>query len=218
MIDRPIWQRPRVAARSLLDELRTRRIGEFATLGPQQMLLILPSGAHGVFVPRVPPRTTPSVAGAAQPACTPAAARVNDPSLEPTCATSAAAAAAATNAAFPPFDLSVIRACELYLWGLHGTYERQLMGLEDEWCTFIAPTAEEQAEEAAQLRRFTLRQERVIGEMRISREEWLHLAMQMQKLWDAEEPSRADATQPLSAGAAGAQEDVDALVDGDDSL
>ena len=36
----------------LLQALRERGVGELATLGPKQMLLIYPSGAHGVFVPR----------------------------------------------------------------------------------------------------------------------------------------------------------------------
>lgn len=40
------------ALSALLAELQARGIGEVATLGPGQMLLILPAGAHGVFVPR----------------------------------------------------------------------------------------------------------------------------------------------------------------------
>jgi len=39
------------ALASLLSDLQSRGIGEVATIGPAQMLLILPTGAHGVFVP-----------------------------------------------------------------------------------------------------------------------------------------------------------------------
>ena len=45
------------ALRHLLTTLAERGIGEVATIGPKHLLLILPSGAHGVFVPRVASET-----------------------------------------------------------------------------------------------------------------------------------------------------------------
>lgn len=41
------------ALRELLGTLEARGIGEVATIGPNQVLLILPFAAHGVFVPTV---------------------------------------------------------------------------------------------------------------------------------------------------------------------
>eukprot|EP00965_Chrysotila_dentata_P230517 6197818-Pleurochrysis_carterae.AAC.1 len=41
------------ALAALLTQLEAQGIGTLTTIGPKQMLLILPSGAHGVYVPRV---------------------------------------------------------------------------------------------------------------------------------------------------------------------
>ena len=43
-------ERQKAMVDALLAELRARGIGQLATIGPKQMLLILPAGAHGVFV------------------------------------------------------------------------------------------------------------------------------------------------------------------------
>ena len=66
------------ALADLLRDLERRRVGEVATVGPGQMLLILPFGSHGVFVPDV-----------------------------------------AKNAHLERFDLSLIRAVEIYLRPLY---------------------------------------------------------------------------------------------------
>ena len=71
----------------LLVELERRKIGQVSTIGPEQMMLILPGGSHGVFVP----------------------------------------AAGPANPSVQPFQVSLIRAAELYLWPMYESHERRLM-------------------------------------------------------------------------------------------
>ncbi|GHP07849.1 hypothetical protein PPROV_000659100 [Pycnococcus provasolii] len=139
----------------LLRTLRERGVGEVATLGPKQMLLIFPSGAHGVFVPR----TTPPA-----------------------------------NAPLPRFDFSVIRAAEIFAWPTHEHYEAALMA-EGEgdaaWCSFLPMSDAERAEEERRSRRFEEHQAALIDEMRLTREDWLLLAMRMQRRWERERATTA---------------------------
>ena len=143
----------------LLQALRERGVGELATLGPKQMLLIYPSGAHGVFVPR----TTLSA-----------------------------------NAPLPKFDFSVIRAAEIFAWPTHEHYDAALMS-EGEgdaaWCSFLPMSDAEREEEERRSRRFEEHQAALIDEMRITREDWLLLAMRMQRRWERE---RATASSEMS--------------------
>ena len=76
------------ALASLLATLQQRRVGQTATIGPGQLLLILPAGAHGVFVPRVPAGGSHAVGAHAGGGDAPGIA---------------------------PFELSLIRAAEIYV-------------------------------------------------------------------------------------------------------
>lgn len=138
------------ALRALLAELERRGIGELATIGPKQMLLILPAGSHGVYVPR--------------------------PSLNPSLA---------------PFDLSVIRAAELYVWPVHQLFEARLSGAGPRaWYEVLSLTAEEAAREAKLLDRFAALQERACAELQLSRQEWTYAATCLSRRWDAERAAR----------------------------
>ena len=141
-------QRGPAALAALLDELGARGIGEDATIGPQQMLLILPFGAHGVFVPR--PRDNPSL---------------------------------------PPFEVSLIRAAEIYISPVYDLYERRLR--DDGWSTPLPLTEEEWARDAALLAQFSAAQERVCAELGVTRQDWFYLATCLQQRWDAERPPPA---------------------------
>lgn len=152
------------ALSQLLDALAARGIGELATLGPKQMLLILPAGAHGVYVPRVPNA-------------------VHSPELH-------------------PFEWSVIRAAELYVWPVHQILEAELMrgdGGGGEWCEFIEPSAEESERDERLLDRFGACQEKVCAELGLSREDWLYVATRLQQRWDTEQQQRPHGAEPEGA-------------------
>ena len=185
------------ALRRLLTELSARGIGEVATIGPKQMLLILPMGAHGVFVPRAPP--PPSGAGPELAACVQA------------------------NAPLPPFDLSVIRAAELFVSPVTSHYERALVGAGDEaWRNVLELSASEVAEEAEQVRAFAAQQKAVCSAMGIGREEWLWLATRLQREWDAAAAPAGGEGEMAKAAASGVADDDSPsdgdIVDADESL
>ena len=146
------------ALASLLDVLHAKGIGECCTIGAGQMLLILPFGAHGVFVPR------PSA----------------NPSLR-------------------PFELSMIRAAELYVAPVCDAYEHRLR--EPDWNQFLDTTPEERTREAALLQTFAARQADICTELGVSRNDWLYLATLLQRRWDAEQPT-ADGSDAEDEGGA----------------
>lgn len=133
------------ALASALATLEREGVGETATLGPGQMLLILPAGAHGVFVPR--------------------------PSANPT---------------LPPFELSVIRAAEVFIWPVYTLYERRYLSAAAWGDPPFALTEAERDTEAAQERAFEERQERVCAELGLAREEWFTLARRLWAKWERE--------------------------------
>ena len=159
---------------SLLVELEARKIGHVSTIGPHQMMLILPAGAHGVFVPSV-----------------------------------------AANPTLQPFEISVIRAAELYLWPLYLSHERQLMAIvtqapqaasaaasntSDARAAVMAPTApwhailelteEEKRREAELSAQFAAAQNRLCAELGLTRDEWFRLAQQLCQTWESEKEDR----------------------------
>ena len=171
---------------ALLAFLRCRGIGEIATLTPKQMLLILPSGAHGVFVPRVPPPH----AGAA---CAPA---------------SSGSGAPQENDGLPPFDFSVIRAAELYAQPTDAFYSSRLMGDGDAWCRLIEQTDAERSEEELRLQAFTARQEALCNELQLTRDDWLYFAMRLQQQWEAvAQPALPPPSSPPKPASAPAPQD-----------
>ena len=133
------------ALASALATLEREGVGETATLGPGQMLLILPAGAHGVFVPR--------------------------PSANPT---------------LPPFELSVIRAAEVFIWPVYSLYERRYLSAARWSEPPFALTEAERDAEAAQARAFEERQERVCAELGLARDEWFTLARRLWAKWEGE--------------------------------
>ena len=230
------------ALAGLIAELDRRGIGERATLGPAQMLLILPFGAHGVYVPVQP-----------QPPAAAATAAAHANAHE----SSASASASASGSASPPepFELSVIRAAELFARKVCDVYEARLMrgvglgrftggggeggggsGLPPEeeaaakdsagkeevtpsnemWREVLPLTIEERADEAARVREFTRRQEVLCEEMGLSKGDWLWAATRMQRAWDAERERQARSTRRRGDGTAADEDDGDDGDDGDD--
>lgn len=163
----------------LLAELEARKIGHVSTIGPQQMMLILPGGAHGVFVPSV-----------------------------------------ASNPTLQPFEVSLIRAAELYVWPLYLSHERRLMAtatraspasstaeqsesaaarrtVESEavvtsappWHAILELTEEEKVRETELSARFGAAQNRLCEELLLSKDEWFRLAQQLCQRWESEKVS-----------------------------
>lgn len=120
---------------SVLKELDTISIGSLAVLGPGQLALIRPFGAHGVWVP-----------------------------------------ATALNPEVPPFQVSLIRAAELFVRPVMKSSRQHLMG--DGWNNVLAPTARE----LAQVKSFSSHQRSICKEMGLSKHDWLWLS---RKLWEA---------------------------------
>ena len=124
-------RRGAAALAALLDQLHARGIGERATLGPGHMLLILPFGAHGVFVPR-----REGTGGSAEKS---ASAEKGDGGErggggqqggggEQGGSGQISQGPPLLNPSLDPFDLSVIRAAELFVRPVCDVYEAQLMG------------------------------------------------------------------------------------------
>ena len=203
-------QQGAAALATLLAALRERGVGQVATIGPRQMLLILPWSAHGVYVPRVaappPAAAAPSDAPPPASACAPTAANANanananastvpPPSaaaaaVSAAAAAASAAAAAAANAALPRFDLSVIRAAECFVWPLYEANVRRLMAstaADASWCDFVPLSREQREAEAHLLERFAAQQQTVLEALELTRSEWLFLASRLQERWEAEE-------------------------------
>lgn len=146
---------PRALA-SMIATLQQQRVGETATIGPGQLLLILPAGAHGVFVPRVPAGGGHVDGGHA-------------PGIAPGIA---------------PFELSLIRAAEIYVWQLYALHERRCTAAG--WATPFALTTEEREAEATQARAFEARQQAVCAELDLGRDEWFTLARRLWAKWETE--------------------------------
>ena len=130
--------------------MERRGVGETATIGPGQLLLILPAGVHGVFVPRVPAGGGDAGGGDAP--------------------------------GIAPFELSLIRAAEIYVWPLYALHERQCATAD--WAAPFALTAEEREAEAAQSRAFEARQQAVCTELGLGRAEWFALARRLWAKWE----------------------------------
>ena len=163
------------ALAALLAEYSARGIGEVATIGPKQMLLILPEGAHGVFVPpSSPPYYKPTPAMAAT-----SGGGGSD--------STAAVINGAIAAVHKPHELSVIRAAEMFVAPVAAHYEKVLFTKQG-WLQPIALTEAEAAAEAAQLEAFAAAQEGVMAAMGngLSRSEWLFLATRLQRKWEDE--------------------------------
>ena len=143
------------ALASLLATLQQRRVGQTATIGPGQLLLILPAGAHGVFVPRVPAGGSHAVGAHAGGGDAPGIA---------------------------PFELSLIRAAEIYVWPLYALHERRCATAG--WAAPFALTAEEREAEATQSRAFEARQQAVCAELGLGRDEWFTLARRLWAKWE----------------------------------
>mmetsp|Transcript_104343 Transcript_104343/g.294194 ORF Transcript_104343/g.294194 Transcript_104343/m.294194 type:complete len:499 (+) Transcript_104343:126-1622(+) len=86
--------------------------------------------------------------------------------------------AAAYNPTLPPFQVSLIRAAELYVAPLFRSARERLT--KRKWNHVLADTPEE----VAQLRKFMAVQDGLCREMNITREEWLSLVRQTWDAWD----------------------------------
>ena len=187
---------------ALLAELEQRDIGEVCTIGPKHLLLILPFGSHGVFVPA--PANFGSHGGSDVDNATRAAAEAptGGGGHTPTRSSCNSVVAPATNASLDEFEVSLIRAAELYLWPIHQAYERQLLGDENlgssvnnaggaiagvrrEWWQVLDLTAEERAKEAELAAGFSRAQAAVCEQLGLSKGEWFRLAQQLWQQWEA---------------------------------
>ena len=81
-----------------------------------------------------------------------------------------------------PFELSLIRAAEIYVWPLYALHERQCATAD--WAAPFALTAEEREAEAAQSRAFEARQQAVCTELGLGRDEWFALARRLWAKWE----------------------------------
>ena len=185
------------ALAALLAELDRRGIGERTTLGPAQMLLILPFGAHAVFVPRQPQQSNDLRSTSSDSSQNPDTLSNGAPaSAAP--AQSAGLPAALPPAHLAPFELSVIRAAELYVRRVCNVHEAKLMkgvgsaasgtmAAEDAWREVLPLTPEEKVSEDRTLRQFAERQEALCAELGMSRQDWLWAATRLQQAWDAQD-------------------------------
>ena len=78
------------------------------------------------------------------------------------------------DAGIAPFELSLIRAAEIYVWPLYALHERQCATAD--WAAPFALTAEEREAEA--------RQQAVCTELGLGRDEWFALARRLWAKWE----------------------------------
>ena len=81
-----------------------------------------------------------------------------------------------------PFELSLIRAAEIYVWPLYALHERQCATAD--WAAPFALTAEAREAAAAQSRAFAARQQAVCTELGLGRDEWFALARRLWAKWE----------------------------------
>merc|ERR1711924_190952 len=123
----------------LLGELDKKGIGSIATIGPGQVVWLMPFYSHGVWVP--------------------------SPALNPS---------------LPSFEVSVIRAAEIFVQPICEMQRQHLRSRS--WNTALANTAEDMR----QLRNFGSFQRLLCRDMGLLKEEWLWLCRATWEAWDAE--------------------------------